>query len=304
MRPDAPFQARNCPGCGDMGATPEISSTRRAEAMSFAAIRPYWTGLLKEKIFFSYHRCHACGLLFAPIFFSVAQLETLYASMAPNMDEVGSDAIGRTQRGYFEVAAKAGSLDGGYLEIGADVGHIVGHSAHRGDFDCFWLFEPNRAVHRQLAAATAGRPHTILTDMADLSAVPDASIGLAVMVHVLDHLLDPAAMLRQVRAKLRPGGTLLIVTHNEASLLRRVLGAKWPPFCLQHPQVYSPASITRLIADAGYRQIEVGPTRNYFPIGFLIRQAAWTVGIKLDAVPLPTVPVGLKLGNIVSVTRR
>jgi len=100
------------------------------------------------------------------------------------------------------------------------------------------------------------------------------------------------------------GGTLLIVTHNEASLLRRVLGAKWPPFCLQHPQVYSPASITRLIADAGYRQIEVGPTRNYFPIGFLIRQAAWTVGIKLDAVPLPTVPVGLKLGNIVSVTRR
>ncbi len=272
--------------------------------MTLDSVRPYWSGLLKEKVFFSYHRCQTCGLLFAPVFFGLAQLETLYDTMDPNMGDVGGDSIARTQRGYFDAAVAAGPLDGAYLEIGADVGHIVGHAAREGGFDHFWLFEPNRSVHAALGAATAGRPHTIVTDMTDLSAVPDASVGLAVMVHVLDHLLDPRAMLDQIHAKLRPGGTLLIVTHNEASLLRKLLGTRWPPFCLQHPEIYSPASITQLVARAGYDGITVRPSRNYFPIDFLVRQAAWTVGVKLDAVPLPKSPVGLRLGNMLTVARR
>ena len=140
--------------------------------------------------------------------------------------------------------------------------------------------------------------------MTDLSAVPDRSVGLAVMVHVLDHLLEPAAMLGQIHAKLRPGGTLLIVTHNEASLLRKVLGTRWPPFCLQHPEIYSPASITRLVTRAGYDGVEVRPSKNYFPVDFLVRQTAWTVGVRLDRVPLPKVPLGLKLGNIITTARR
>ena len=124
------------------------------------------------------------------------------------------------------------------------------------------------------------------------------------MVHVLDHLLDPAEMLAQIHAKLRPGGTLLIVTHNEASLLRRLLGTRWPPFCLQHPEIYSPASLTRLVARAGYNGVKVRPSKNYFPVDFLVRQAAWTVGIKLGAVPLPKIPLGLQLGNMLTIARR
>ncbi len=298
------FTARPCPGCGAAAPVPEVSSARRAEAMSLDEIRPYWTGLFKEKVFFSYDRCSSCGLLFAPTFFTPDQLEALYAAMAPNMADVSNDAIARTQRGYFDAAARTGPLEGGYLEIGADVGHIVGHAAREGAFDHFWLFEPNRLVHDALAAATAGRPHTIVTDMTDLSAVPDRSVGLAVMVHVLDHLLEPAAMLGQIHAKLRPGGTLLIVTHNEASLLRKVLGTRWPPFCLQHPEIYSPASITRLVTRAGYDGVEVRPSKNYFPVDFLVRQTAWTVGVRLDRVPLPKVPLGLKLGNIITTARR
>jgi hypothetical protein len=41
-------------------------------------------------------------------------------------------------------------------------------------------------------------------------------------------------------------------------------------------------------------------SRNYFPIGFMIRQAGWAAGIKLDRVPLPNAALGLKLGNILT----
>lgn len=294
------FLHRPCPACGAGETREEAHSPVRAETMRVEALRPYWSGLFSEKRFFTYHRCLGCGLLYNPRFFDGARLGELYSSMAPNMEIVSNDAIVATQKGYFDAAATAATLDGGYLEIGPDTGHIVREAATRGTFGHFWLFEPNRAIHETLIAAVGGRPASLLTDMDDLSPVPDGSIGLAVMVHVLDHLLDPLAMLTQIRAKLRPGGTLLIVTHNEKSLLRRLMGVRWPPFCLQHPELYNPATIAALLGRAGYAEARVTRSRNYFPVAFLARQAAWTVGLKLDRVPLPAFSLGLRLGNMLT----
>ncbi|NIJ20030.1 SAM-dependent methyltransferase [Sphingomonas naasensis] len=297
------FLHRSCPACGAGAARPEAHSPVRAETMSAAALRPYWSGLFSEKRFFTYHRCLGCGLLYTPAFFDGAQLADLYSSMAPNMELVSNDAIAATQKGYFDAAAAHATLDGGYLEIGPDTGHIVREAATRGAFDHFWLFEPNRAIHDTLRASAGGRPARLLTDMDDLSPVPDGSIGLAVMVHVLDHLLDPLAMLAQIRAKLRPGGTLLIVTHNEKSLLRSLMGTRWPPFCLQHPELYNPATITALLGRAGYGGVRVARSRNYFPLPFLARQALWTLGLKPARVPLPNFSLGLRLGNMLTLAR-
>ena len=50
-------------------------------------------------------------------------------------------------------------------------------------------------VHAQIAALEAtmsGAPHEIIHDMFGFSAVPDHAASTAVMVHVLDHLLDAA----------------------------------------------------------------------------------------------------------------
>jgi hypothetical protein len=295
-----PFPRRPCPLCGAAGARDEVHSERRAETLSFEALRPFWSGLFKEKVFFSYHRCETCALLYNPVYFSEAQLAELYADMAPNMDVVGDDTIIATQRGYFERAERGAPLGGGYLEIGPDVGYVVGEAARTGAFEHFWLFEPNLAIHDTLRAATLGQPATLRPEMDDLSAVPDGSVGLAVMIHVLDHMLEPLATLRQLRAKLRPGGRLMIVTHNEQSLLRRAIGLRWPPFCLQHPELYSPETMQRLLDRAGYRDIAVERSRNYFPIDFLARQAAWSLGVKLKRVPLPSSPIGLRLGNILT----
>jgi hypothetical protein len=79
-----------------------VSSERRAETMDLAALTPYWNGFFKDKVFFTYAPCRQCGLLFNPVFFTPAQLEQLYAQMAPNMSDVPLAALRRTQRGYFE----------------------------------------------------------------------------------------------------------------------------------------------------------------------------------------------------------
>lgn len=294
------FLDRDCPSCGSVERREEVDSLVRAEAMHFETLRPHWSGLFSEKRFFTYHRCSDCGLLYNPVYFDAERLARLYSAMAPNMEIVSNDAITATQKGYFEAAATQAELEGAYLEIGPDAGHIVREAAQRGRFEHFWLFEPNRAIHDTLRASAGHRPATLLTDMDDLSPVPDRSVGLAVMVHVLDHLLDPTAMLRQIRAKLRPGGTLLIVTHNEKSLLRHVMGTRWPPFCLQHPELYNPATITALLGRAGYDAVRVTRSRNHFPLPFLARQALWTLGLRPARLPLPNVSLGLRLGNMLT----
>lgn len=300
MNVRANFPIRSCPGCGASSSQAEASSDRAAETLTLDGLRPYWRGLFQEKVFFTYSRCESCGLLYAPVFFDGEQLSALYSDMAPNMDTVSTDAIEATQRVYFEEAVEGLKVDGGFLEIGPDVGYIVDHAAKSGSFDHFYLFEPNRSVHAELATATHGKPHTISADMTDLSGVPDESIALALMVHVLDHLLDPRAMLQQIRRKLKKGGRLVIVTHNEASMLRKLMGKRWPPFCLQHPELYNPGSISKLLSSEGFSSIDVRRSKNYFPVSFMVRQAAYAVGLKLHRVPLPNAVVGLRLGNIIT----
>lgn len=303
MSPPGRFARRGCPGCA--AAPPpaaEVTSTPPAESMTFEGLISHWNGFFKDRAFFSYGRCRSCGLLFAPVFFDPGQLVALYAQMAPNMDLVPQAALRRTQRGYFEVLKAHAKLEGGYLEVGPDVGLFTQNCVREGRFDAWWLYEPNRAVHPALGAVVAGRAHAIVPDMDGFDRAPPGSVGAAVMIHVLDHLIDPAAALRDLRGKLAPDGRLLIVVHDESSALARLLGRRWPAFCLQHPEVYNRRSLTALLERAGYRLITVKKTVNHFPVQFLVKHLLWACGLKAERVPaFGGLTLGLRLGNLIAV---
>jgi hypothetical protein len=270
--------------------------------LPFDALIPHWNGFFKDRTFFSYARCEQCGLLFAPIFFNPDQLERLYAQMPPNMAEVPLEALRRTQRGYFNALRKRSALKGGYLEVGPDIGLFAENCVREGQFAEYWLFEPNHSVLAKLFAVVAECNCHISHDTLGFSDVPDRSVAAAVMIQVLDHLLDPVATLRQLREKLGPNSRLLLVTHDESSLLQRLFGSRWPAFCLQHPQIYSAKTTRTLLAAAGFDTLQQIKTRNYFTASFLLKHLLWALGVKVQSVPdLGHVTLGLKLGNILTI---
>jgi 2-polyprenyl-3-methyl-5-hydroxy-6-metoxy-1,4-benzoquinol methylase len=56
----------------------------------------------------------------------------------------------------------------------------------------------------------------------------DSEFDLVVSIQVLEHLLDPAAGVRELGRVLRPGGTLLLTTDNRARRLTQTLnGPRW-----------------------------------------------------------------------------
>jgi hypothetical protein len=294
---------RHCPVCQkNTHVINEVSSEKKAEDRDYEFLTPYWNGFFKEKIFFSYARCQECELLFAPIFYRPEQLEALYGQMPPNMDVVPMAALLRTQKGYFDALKKYSSLEGDYIEIGPDIGVFTVNCSREGRFNRYWLCEPNKAVAEALATVVAGNSYKIIEDMFNFEMIPDSSSSVAVMIQVLDHLLDPIETLQELKKKLVPNAKLLLVTHNEQSLLRKLVGWRWPAFCLQHPQIYSPDSITNLLEKSGYTVESINRTKNYFEFSFLLKHLLWAFGIKVKSVPnLFNFTIGLRLGNIATI---
>lgn len=300
---DNGFLSRACPVCGGkQTAQAMIHSEVMAESLGFDALVPYWNGFFKDKVFFSYARCDGCGLLYAPTFFNGHQLESLYGQMPPNMEEVPLEALRRTQRGYFETLKNCSSLEGGFIEVGPDIGLFTENCVREGRFEEYWLFEPNRDVLPALNKIVDGRKSHIIHDMFGFSHVPDRAASAAVMIQVLDHLLDPIATLRELRQKLTPGARLLLVTHDESSLLRRLVGWRWPAFCLQHPQIYNPESMRVLLEAAGFQVLQQRKTVNFFQVDFLLKHLLWAFGMKVRSVPsFGQLTLGLKLGNMLTI---
>lgn len=297
------YLQRKCPSCGMESGTNVMSSSMKAELLTFDQIKAYWSGFFKEKSFFSYARC-VCGLLYCPSFFTETQLQSLYKSMSDNTAGVPLSALKKTQKSYFDVFKKNSDLSGHYLEFGPDIGLFTEHCLNQGNFSHYWLNEPNQEVWETLGKKLSGKAHHIFSDMQEMDKIPDRSVSALVMIHVLDHLLDPVGTLEKIKTKLAPGASLLMVTHDEQSLLAKMTKSKWPPYCLQHPQLFNGESITAFLQKMGFNRVTYQKSYNYFPVTYLMKHMLFLLGIKKVWLPrLDQFQLGLKLGNMITTAK-
>jgi len=286
-------------------ATPAMLSEPPAEDVPVDEHIGYFPTERARRVFFSYHRCGDCGGLYCPVYFAQPQLNELYAQQNENMVDVPLASRAATQRAYVNVVKRFAKLEGDYLELGPDIGLFTEAAAQAGSFRRFHLFEPNLAVLPALRERMAGRDINMSTELYRPGLVEKGSLGLAVIIHALDHLLDPEAILRAIYDDLKPGGSVFIVTHDEGSPLARLLGRQWPPYTLQHPQLFRRASMRRLVERCGFRVAGFAGTANYFPAHYLARRALGLVGLeKLVAGWTRAPDLRLQLGNLGTVCQK
>lgn len=295
-------QFRKCPLCDGNDSTIEYKDKLPAETLNFAEIEKSWVTSFKYRTYFTYNRCCKCGMLYSPIYFNDSTLARLYKNMPENNQGIPSDSLIKTQECYFNFLEKKVSLTGNYLEIGPDVGHFTKICSQIGNFKNVWLYEPNVNTHDALKKSVKAETICISTNMSDFSQIPDQSLSLAIMIHVLDHVIEPTKTILEIHKKLRANGAVLIVTHDEKSLLTRVLGTKWPPFCLQHPHLFNTQTISKMLKVCGLENISTYKTPNYFPVTHLLRHFVNLIGISPDLIPKLSKPqIPLMLGNIATI---
>jgi SAM-dependent methyltransferase len=123
----------------------------------------------------------------------------------------------------------------------------------------------------------------------------DAQFDLIVMSHVIEHLPDPVGELQECRRILKPSGSIAIATPNARSLGHRLCGRYWPGLDTpRHLQIFTPQSLTRMLAMAGFAPLWVrthaGIAANWMLAGQWWRDAEATGragGLPAADTPIP-----------------
>lgn len=91
--------------------------------------------------------------------------------------------------------------------------------------------------------------------------MPPLSFDWITLSHVLEHVHDPLAWLRELQRILRPGGTLWLQTPNVGSIGHARFRENWrglePP---RHLTLWTLDTLTRQLLGAGFRQVQAAPT--------------------------------------------
>ena len=259
----------------------------------------------------TYYWCGACGLLFQhPVPTRAAMLA--YAERAYESGGYRDYVQARPMKlRHFEdrFAQIAPHVAGGrLLDVGCSCGYFL-EVAAAGGFDVWGLeFSPSAIA----AAAPAVRPRI---REGSLDALPaDARFDVVTAFDLIEHVPDPRAFVLECRARLAPGGTLVLSTPDTGHVLRRLMRSRWPMLqAMQHLHLFSRRALRLLLESAGFavRHVDVAYktlTADYLlgqiaPLNPLLARGLGHLGRALPATFL-TKHRRVNIGELLMVARR
>jgi 2-polyprenyl-3-methyl-5-hydroxy-6-metoxy-1,4-benzoquinol methylase len=105
------------------------------------------------------------------------------------------------------------------------------------------------ATARGLNVVEGSLPHTGL---------PGESFDVVMLNHVIEHVHDPRAVMRELFRLVRPGGKVYLTTPNRRSYGANLFGPSWrglePP---RHLVLFTPDALVKLVTDGGFVKPEI-----------------------------------------------
>jgi 2-polyprenyl-3-methyl-5-hydroxy-6-metoxy-1,4-benzoquinol methylase len=104
-----------------------------------------------------------------------------------------------------------------------------------------------------------GYPGVFCERVEDTTNIPQAAIDLVTMFHVIEHVDDPGAVIRQISQWLSPGGVFVLETPNLDSVDARLFqNTYWGGYHIpRHWNLFSPATISRLLSENGLEVLKI-----------------------------------------------
>jgi SAM-dependent methyltransferase len=283
----------SCPQCGSLKTKLKYFQEGLARGQTARSFAPH---LPPRSVFpYRFWHCLNCDLCFNTAALNAGPL----AALAPDALLRNPSWSAMTAQTYLKLLRPYLAQHGRFLDIGC--GDAAFLNLLQGEFAYLELYG------LQLAPSAVGGPTAAFR--AQITAEPWAKelypahyfdyIMLAQTIEHLPHLWDK---MRDLLYWLRPGGKLIIFTHNYHSLVNRLLGQRSPIYDAQHGQLYSPKSLRHL--GAGLKTIVLQSYLNYYPAPYLwaLAQASFP-GLQRFSFPedLSTLKLPLPAGNILAI---
>jgi 2-polyprenyl-3-methyl-5-hydroxy-6-metoxy-1,4-benzoquinol methylase len=159
------------------------------------------------------------------------------------------------------------------LEIGSSYGFFL-EEAKRASLDILGIDISRSAV---AYAKSQGLPIRA-TDLIH-ARFPSNSFDGVVAFHLIEHVSNPFAHMREMYRITKPGGIIFLATPQEGGYLQRLTGRHWFNYRHQgHLFFFSCKTITALLKKAGYTRARcLDDETRWYPIHFLLRGAAYYV---------------------------
>jgi 2-polyprenyl-3-methyl-5-hydroxy-6-metoxy-1,4-benzoquinol methylase len=201
---------------------------------------------------FSFVRCTECSLVYQnprPVF---DDLRRRYGDQYFSYElENERTFFGLMRMGLRDINFEqlAASLPGErtFLDIGCATGMLV-QSMKDGGWDA-------RGVDLCRESAEYGMAHRairIFIGTLDEAAFPAESFSVVHFSHLIEHVPDPRAFLREVHRVLRPGGLAVITTPNVDGFQARLFGKQWRSAIADHLTLFSKKTLARMIGANGF----------------------------------------------------
>lgn len=184
-------------------------------------------------------------------------------------------------QGKGEKVLDIGCGDGAFLKRAAQVGWEA------------WGLEPD------VKAAAGLSGFKVLQGSLPNVPLPDASFDYITLSHVIEHLHDPVAALKEIHRLLKPGGGVWIATPNIESIGHRLFGATW--IGIQSPThlvLFNRRAIRYALESSGFQTVAFMPMHTQAKVYFGMSHCL-NVG-RNPFTESQNIPPGLRLASIVA----
>lgn len=290
---------RPCPVCG---ATKSVKLFAKENVdQSRLSAYAYASRKLPEYMHYRLLICQACDLVFASPLPDRSVLNAAYQQAAYDSQveaEYAAMTYARQVRSICErLPDRTAALD-----VGAGDGAFCRQLKSLGFTGVIGL-EPSAAP---IAAAKADVRDFLRQESFAPGQFPAQSFSFITCFQTIEHLPDPLEFCSEAVRLLKDGGALCLIAHNRHSLSARLLGRKSPIFDIEHLQLFSTASILRLLTNAGLKDVQARPIWNRYPIDYWTRLFPFPATLKqmlLHAEKrsgIGRIPLSVPAGNLIA----
>jgi SAM-dependent methyltransferase len=199
-------------------------------------------------------RCAACELVFVHDIYPEFVEDTQHLERTYVFDRLEGADRKKTEK-YDEFLARLAPHRklGRLLEIGCGQGLFLERARESG-----WRVQ-GVEILEPVAARARERGLEVFLGTLEEARFPDGSFDAVTMREVIEHIVDPVALLAEVARVLRPGGVAALGTGNAGSWAARLRGGRWEYYRFgghMHIRFYSPPAARALARAAGFESVE------------------------------------------------
>ncbi|NBV05869.1 MAG: class I SAM-dependent methyltransferase [Proteobacteria bacterium] len=140
----------------------------------------------------------------------------------------------------------------------------------------------------------------------DKNSYSENQFDLVSCFQTLEHVFDPLQLSLDVNFLLKKDGRFFVVAHNFRGKINQILGEKSPIYDVEHLQLFSPASLRKILENAGFRKIEIFPIINTYPLFYWLKLLPKIPAKKslikiLRKTRIGYLPISLTIGNLAAI---